>query len=117
MMIRLVQIGLLLLVTLSVALLPVAPLHAARAKTNDPMAFSVTPDCSDHHSRPTSDTFGNGISGMATAQCGVACSASFTTPASAVALSLAVVAASAPVLADSGVVSKIGSPPFRPPRF
>lgn len=117
MMMRFVRFVLLLLVTLSVTVLPVAPSHAARAGTNDLVTVADPPDCGDHYGQPAGDNSGDGIDCMAMAQCAVACSASPAALVSAATLPWAATAASAPMLADAGIVSTIGRPPFRPPRI
>lgn len=114
MMIRLARIAFLVLAALSVTVFPMVPSHTAHAKANDLVASAGPSDCGDHHGRQANGTPGVGC--MAMAGCAVACSVSFATPVSTAAFSLAAGAAPSPVLVDPGIASKIGSPPFRPPR-
>lgn len=113
-MIRLARIAFLVLAALSVTVFPMVPSHTAHAKTHDLITSTAASDCGDHHDRQTNDTPGIGC--MAMARCAVACSVSFAMPASTAAFSLAAGATPAPMLADPGIASKIGNPPFRPPR-
>ncbi len=105
-----------LLVALSVATLPAAAGFAAGGKSMDVVTASgMTPDC-DHHQAPSDKTHKTMDDGACMAACAVGCFNVTATGLSDFSFSSPVSTALKPVLADPHVASRMGSPPFRPPR-
>jgi len=108
------------LIGLSVAMLPAATAFAAHVVTaTEMLAAEEMPDCDHHqhhHSAPSDKTQKTAGDCACMAACALTCFG-FTAPGfSAVIFLSPAGAALKPVRKDTNVSSRMGSPPFRPPR-
>jgi hypothetical protein len=105
------------LLGLSVATLPAAGGFAASSKTMETSVSETMPDCNHHHNLPSDKTQKTADDGACMAACALSCF-NFTAPGFAgIAFSQPASAALMPVRASIHVSSRMGSPPFRPPRI
>jgi len=105
------------LIGLSVATLPAATGFAANAATaTDVSASKAMPDCDHHHNAPSDKTQKTACDCACMAACALTCF-SFTAPGSSgITFSSPASTALKPVRTDTNVSSRMGSPPYRPPR-
>ena len=105
------------LVSLAVATLPAATGFAANVATATKMSASkAMPDCDHHRQAPSDKTKKTAGDCACMANCALTCF-SFTAPGfSGITFSPPASAALKPVHASTDVSSRMGSPPFRPPR-
>ena len=105
------------LISLAVATLPATTGFAAHVATATEMSASkVMPDCDHHHNAPSDKTKKTAGDCACLAACALTCF-SFTAPGfSGITFSPPASAALKPVHASTDVSSRMGSPPFRPPR-
>jgi len=105
------------LIGLSVATLPAATGFAANAATATEMSASkAMPDCDHHHNAPSDKTQKTAGDCACMAACALTCF-SFTAPGfSGITFSSPASAALKPVRTSTNVSSRMGSPPYRPPR-
>jgi len=105
------------LIGLSVATLPAATGFAAHVATaTETSASNAVPDCDHHHHAPSDKTKKTAGDCACMANCALTCF-SFTAPGfSGTTFSPPASAALKPVHASTDVSSRMGSPPFRPPR-
>jgi hypothetical protein len=105
------------LVALSVATLPAANGFAAGMTPAMEMSASITmPDCDHHHAAPSNKTQKTGDDCGCMAACALTCFSFTATGFSGIAFSSPASAALKPVRTNTHVSSRMGSPPFRPPR-
>jgi len=107
-----------ILVALSVATLPTASGFAAGATTimTDVSASNAIPDCDHHHNAPSDKTQKTTDDSACMANCALACFGFTATGLSSFIISSPISAALKPVRTNTHVSSRMGSPPFRPPR-
>jgi len=105
------------LIGLSVATLPAATGFAASAATaTEMLASKAMPDCDHHHNAPSDKTQKTAGDCACMAACALTCF-SFTAPGfSGITFSSPASAALKPVRTSTNVSSRMGSPPYRPPR-
>jgi hypothetical protein len=105
------------LIGLSVATLPAATGFAASAATATEMSASkAMPDCDHHHNAPSDKTQKTAGDCACMAACALTCF-SFTAPGfSGITFSSLASATLKPVRTSTNVSSRMGSPPYRPPR-
>ena len=117
MTIRIAQTILAIVVALSVATLPAATGFAAvAASTADMSASSAMPDC-DHHTAPDDKTQKTADDCGCMAACALTCFSFTAIEFSGIAFLSSASAALKPVRASTHGSSRMGSPPFRPPRI
>jgi len=106
-----------ILIGLSVAILPATIGFAAGVTTAIKMsAAGATPDCNHHHNAPSGDTQKTADDSACMAGCALN-GFNFVAPSFAgIALTSSVASTLGPVRMTSGAPSRMGSPPFRPPR-
>jgi len=105
------------LISLAVATLPAATGFAAHVATATEMSASkVMPDCDHHHNAPSDKTQKTAGDCACMAACALTCF-SFSAPGfSGITFSPPASAALKLVRASTNISSRMGSPPFRPPR-
>jgi hypothetical protein len=105
------------LIGLSVATLPAVTGFAANVATATEMSTpNGMPDCDHHHHAPSDKTKKTATDCACMAVCALTCF-SFTAPGfSGITFSPPASVALKPVHASANVSSRMGSPPFRPPR-
>jgi uncharacterized protein involved in copper resistance len=106
------------LIGLSVATLPAATGFAAGATTATEISASeAMPDCDHHHHNAPSDkTQKTAHDAACMAGCALTCFSFTATGFSGIAFSSPASAALKPVRTGNNISSRMGSPPFRPPR-
>jgi len=105
------------LISLAVATLPAATGFAANVATATKMSASkAMPDCDHHRQTPSDKTKRTATDCACMAACALTCF-SFTAPGfSGITFSSPASTALKPVRTDTNVSSRMGSPPYRPPR-
>jgi len=105
------------LISLAVATLPAATGFAANVATATKMSASkAMPDCDHHDNAPSDKTQKTAGDCACMAACALTCF-SFTAPGfSGITFSSPASAALKPVRTSTNVSSRMGSPPYRPPR-
>jgi hypothetical protein len=113
---RIGQTILAIVVALSVAATPVAAGFTTGGKALAPSVSADVPDCEHHHGQPN-DTTPKSTDGCdCMAGCALKCFTTTVVSFSSLSFSLSPSVALKPVRMENKVASRMGSPPFRPPR-
>jgi hypothetical protein len=105
-----------IVVAVSIAMLPAAVGFAAGSKATDAAVSEPMPDCDHHHGMPSDTTHKRATDCASIAGCGLACFNFTGVTLSGLTFSAPPSAALKPVRLKNKVTSRMGSPPFRPPR-
>jgi hypothetical protein len=105
-----------LVVALSVATLPATAGFAANNRAMDATASVAMPDCEHHHHAPAPQKQNSADDSACVTACTLSCFGFTATGVSAIAFSPPASTALKPVHASNILASRMGSPPFRPPR-
>ena len=105
-----------MVVALSVAALPATAGFAAGNKAKDATVSVAMPDCEHHRHAPAPQKQNTADDGACVTACTLSCFGFTATGTSAIAVSPPASAALKPVRTSSNISSRMGSPPFRPPR-
>ena len=101
-------------IALSVAILPATAGFAAGGNTAEVSASALAPDCDHHHDIPNNTT--QKSKDGCVAGCALKCFTTAVVSFSSLVFSSSPSVAVEPVRMESKVTSRIGNPPFRPPR-
>jgi hypothetical protein len=105
------------LIGLSIGVLPATiGLAAGVAAATEISASTAMPDCDHHHNAPDTQTHKSVAGGACMADCAFSCFCFTATGYSGIAFSSLVSDVLNPVRVSDAVSSRMGSPPFRPPR-
>jgi hypothetical protein len=105
-----------MIIALSVAILPATAGFAAGGNTAEVSASALAPDCDQRHDIPNNTTQKSTDGCDSMAGCALKCFTASIVGISGLTFSSSPSVAVEPVRMESKVTSRIGNPPFRPPR-
>ena len=105
-----------MVIALSVAVMPAAAGFATGGKATEQAVSVTVPDCEHHNDQPNNTTQKSTDGCDSMAGCALKCFTTAVVSFSSLAFSSSPSVALEPVRMESKVTSRMGNPPFRPPR-